>query len=481
MAVTSLWRVKGAIKKVILYAEDKNKTEIIETKNDDTNSVQLMNDLIDYATRDDATQVKRFVKGIKCNAETAAEEMLAIKNKYNKTGGTVAYHGYLSFAKDEVTPEVAHSIGIELATKLWGDKYQVLVTTHLDKASHIHCHFVINTVSYVPGVNKFHRTKSDYREMQKTADALCKEHGLSVIEYPNGRRQNYEEYMSEKNGQLTNSAIIKNDMDICMNAARTYDEFIKLMSKKGYVFDLSGKYEKITHPNFARPRRLITLGKEYTIGYIKETIRRNWQFEKEEYPPQDDTDELYAQRSSEDCDTYPTEIFDTDEPHLRFLYARYTFEMSNWIDRKQYNKYKLYLIKDDIKKFNRFAEEQDVLLYNHINTGSDLLAYIEKCDKELSDLSDVRNKLRNKLKTAVANDNTEQITEIKSQIFAVTQAMKKVRREKTVCERIRDRAPGIKEKLEAVAQTNEKIRNEREVKTHESGRRISGRDRQDRS
>ena len=480
MAVTSLWRIKGAIKRVIMYAEDKKKTEVIETNNDDRNSEQLLNDLVDYASRDDATQVKRYVSAINCSVDDTVNDMLRVKNFYNKPGGTVAYHGYLSFAKDEVSPDEAHQIGYELATKLWGDRYQVLVTTHLDKTSHIHCHFVLNTVSIIDG-KKFFRSAKDYYDMQRCADALCREHGLSVIEYPNGRRQNYEEYMSEKNGQFTNSAIIKNDMNICMNAARTYDEFIKLMSKKGYVFDLSGKYEKITHPNFARPRRLITLGKEYTIGYIKETIRRNWQFEKEEYPPQDDTDELYAQRSSDDCDTYPSAICDTDVLHLRFLYARYTFEMSNWIDRKQYNKYKLYLIKDDIKKFNRFAEEQDVLLYNHINTGSDLLAYIEKCDKELSDLSDVRNKLRNKLKTAVANDKTEQITEIKSQIFAVTQAMKKVRREKTVCERIRDRAPEIKEKLDAVAQTNEKIRNEREVKTHESGRRISGRNRQDRS
>lgn len=70
-----------------------------------------------------------------------------------------------------------------MATELWGDKYEVIVATHVDKASHIHNHFVINTVSFVDG-RKFHRTKKDYLQMREKSDALCKEYGLSVIENP---------------------------------------------------------------------------------------------------------------------------------------------------------------------------------------------------------------------------------------------------------------------------------------------------------
>ena len=44
-----------------------------------------------------------------------------------------------------------------------GDRYQVLVVTHLDRANHLHSHFVVNTVSFVDGI-KYHRTKQDYKE-----------------------------------------------------------------------------------------------------------------------------------------------------------------------------------------------------------------------------------------------------------------------------------------------------------------------------
>lgn len=463
MAVTSLWRVHGNLNNVILYTENKDKTEVIKTNNDDRDPEKLLSDLFNYAARDDATLVKKYVYGINCDPENAVEEMMNVKKHFGKLGGVTAYHGYLSFTKGEVDADTAHEIGIRLAEKCWGEKYQVVVCTHLDKESHLHCHFVINTVSFIDGI-KFHRTKSDYAQMRNEADALCREYGLSVVEYPNNRRQNYEQYVSEKNGKLTNSAIIKSDMDVCMNAARTYDEFIKLMSKKGYTFDLSGKHEKITHPDFARPRRLITLGKEYTIGCIKETIRRNWQFEKEEYLPQDETDKLFNEKYEDEYEEeYDSLLSDRTMPHLRYLYDRYTFEMTNWIDRKQYNKYKLYLIKDDIRKFNRFAEEQDVLLYNHIDTGTDLLNFISTCDNELKQFEEARKKLRTKLKSAENSGDEKLASELRSNISVVTQAMKKVRRDKKVCENIRDRAPEIAKKIRDVDAVNEKIRREKEL------------------
>ena len=76
----------------------------------------------------------RFVSGINCYPGTAREEMLAVKKRFGKEDGTVAYHGYQSFAPGEATPETVHEIGVKLAEQLWGEKYQVLVATHLDKA-----------------------------------------------------------------------------------------------------------------------------------------------------------------------------------------------------------------------------------------------------------------------------------------------------------------------------------------------------------
>ena len=102
MAVTSLWRVKGYAGKVILYAMNESKTtekEIIETGNDDTTPESALTDLINYASRDDATNLKQFVSAINCGIDTVKEEMMETKERFNKKGGTVAYHGYQSFAE----------------------------------------------------------------------------------------------------------------------------------------------------------------------------------------------------------------------------------------------------------------------------------------------------------------------------------------------------------------------------------------------
>jgi hypothetical protein len=76
--------------------------------------------------------------------------MMQTKKRFGKIGGNTAYHGYQSFSKGEVTAGIAHQIGCECARRLWGERYEVVVATHLDKEC-IHNHFVINSVSFVDG------------------------------------------------------------------------------------------------------------------------------------------------------------------------------------------------------------------------------------------------------------------------------------------------------------------------------------------
>ncbi|MCQ4638700.1 relaxase/mobilization nuclease domain-containing protein, partial [Anaerovorax odorimutans] len=99
-----------------------------------------LTDVIDYAvskrktsTVDDETLeiMERFVSGINCAPATARTEMLAVKRRFGKDEGIMAYHGYQSFAPGEATPAMAHKIGVKLAQRLWGETYQVLVATHL--------------------------------------------------------------------------------------------------------------------------------------------------------------------------------------------------------------------------------------------------------------------------------------------------------------------------------------------------------------
>lgn len=70
--------------------------------------------------------------------------MILTKKQYGKDDGYIAWHGYQSFMPDETTPQQAHEIGLKLAGEMWGDRFQIIVTTHLDK-DHIHNHFAFNS------------------------------------------------------------------------------------------------------------------------------------------------------------------------------------------------------------------------------------------------------------------------------------------------------------------------------------------------
>lgn len=138
MAVTKIWSVKGTLKSVVDYAMNPDKT-----LNDyySKSELQSLKDVIDYAVESEKTEMQYFVSGINCNPEFARDQMTETKKLFHKQDGIIAFHGYQSFKPGEVTPELAHEIGKELAEKLWGDRHEIIVATHLDRG-HIHNHFV---------------------------------------------------------------------------------------------------------------------------------------------------------------------------------------------------------------------------------------------------------------------------------------------------------------------------------------------------
>ena len=75
----------------------------------------------------------------------------------------------------EVTPEQAHALGVALARRLWGDRFQVIVATHLDRA-HLHNHFIINSVSFADG-KRFYYGQHAYDQMRILSDELCRRRG----------------------------------------------------------------------------------------------------------------------------------------------------------------------------------------------------------------------------------------------------------------------------------------------------------------
>ena len=469
MAVTSLWRVKGYVGKVILYTMNEKKTtekEIVHTGNDDTSPEAALNDLISYAERDEATVLKQYVSAVNCDVATVRQEMMNTKKKFNKLDGTVAYHGYQSFAEGEVTPEIAHAIGVRFATELWGERYQVLVTTHLDKDSHLHNHFVINTVSFVDGV-KFHRTKKDYVQMREASDRLCREYKLSVIDKPKGHGKHYAQWRAEQNGEYTKDTIIKRDIDECVELSLTEKQFYQEMAKRGYKFNFEHKYATVFHPNYPKARRLKTLGDAYTPEAIQARISGNWKPKKLVLPEQDDPEVLFFDGERND-----ERIFN----NYRSVFVHYVCGFTVVRSRPNQNRELMRILSDELWKFDRRVEEQNLMLDHDLYTDEDIDRYKSGLQNELSELDNARRILQNALKRAVRAENTEEQIELRSDISTLSQRMSKVRKEIKICNRLLEDEPVVEQKLHEVQEYTVKLKGkEREENEHVRRRSRTGR------
>ena len=148
---------------------------------------------IDYVLNEDKTDLanalhytknpmktQRLVTGVNCTPETALEEMNATKRRWDKTGGVLGYHIIHSYAPGEVTPEEAHAAGVELAERLLGDRYEAVVSTHLDR-EHLHCHIVFNSVSFLDGRKYRDDFKSYFEDLRGTSNEVSRAHGVTTI------------------------------------------------------------------------------------------------------------------------------------------------------------------------------------------------------------------------------------------------------------------------------------------------------------
>ena len=137
MAVTKLWTSRGNAGSPLMYVINPQKSE---RECSDTEK-QALQDVIAYAANEDKTESFFYTTGINCSVECARDQFDTTKLRFGKTGGNVAYHAYQSFKEGEVTPDEAHAIGVQLARELWGDRFQIVVATHVNTKC-VHNHIV---------------------------------------------------------------------------------------------------------------------------------------------------------------------------------------------------------------------------------------------------------------------------------------------------------------------------------------------------
>ena len=379
MAVCKIWSVKNNLSRVIGYVA-----------NDEKVSEDLYSGLhkeIDYISNDSKTEEKFYVSGINCDCNNAKEEFTIVKKKYNKEKGIIAFHAIQSFAEKEVTPEVAHNIGIELATKMWGDRFQVMVATHLN-TNHIHNHFIINSVSFIDG-KRYYDTRASYAELRKLNDQICMEHSLNYMEEKKTKAGiNYSNYQMK---QSDYSKQTKSDVDMAIGLATSYSEFITILENMNYeVSERSGKLS-VRNLEYNRNIRIERrFGEDYSINNIKKQIMGIYLPEKKSYYRN------YFQK-----DKVLDELFKLNCKGLAIQYIKYL---------KLLNKYPTYI------KTNRisFEMQKDVTKMDMISKQTILLAKNNICSEE--DLISLYCDLKNRLSKGPTNEDIKENIDLINEI-----------------------------------------------------------------
>lgn len=466
MATTSIWRVKGWLGKVVVYVENPDKTtnpKFFTDKDMAEQDGQELSDVIRYAVNSRKTQkadnedcavVHRFVSGINCSPSTARDEMLAVKKRFGKENGTVAYHGYQSFAPGEATPEMAHEIGMKLAARLWGDRYQVIVATHLDKENHLHNHFVLNTVSFVDGI-KYHRTKKDYHDMQTVSDELCREYRLSVIENPQyGKAKQYGEWRAEQEQRPTWRGLIRSDIDEAIRQAMTERQFFDALRKKGYAVKV-GKDISVRPPGKERFVRLMrNFGEDYSLDSIRKRILSQNRPERKR-PEQ--KPEILRVRLIGSLKTA------RKLTGFRALYVHYCYLLGIFPkNRLQQSRKRLhFLLREDLLKLDAITAETRLLIGHRIDTAEQLFCYRDEVSGKITALIEKRKQLYKAQRTAAVKSDSEKAAEAKAQITALSKELAALRKEVVLCNTIAERSGVIKEKIKAVREDEQPERKEK--------------------
>ena len=419
MAYTSLITVRR-LDRAISYVRDKNKI----TK------PGSLEEAVDYALNRDKTEAVCFETGLSCLCETAFADMKENVQRWHKTGGVQGYHLVQSFAEGEVTPELAHQIGVELADQLLGGRYQAVVTTHLN-TRHIHNHIVWCAVALDNGRKYHSNAKSYYTEVRARSDALCRQYGLSVIETERSQQssQPYAEWQAGQAGQPTWRSIIRQDVDDAIARSLTWRQFVQAMEQKGYTMRFDRKYPILQPPDKTRPVRFKTLGKRYT----PEAIRNRILYPRWRYPTTQREAAVWHGRLR------GTRHKARKLTGLRALYYRYLYELGT-LPRKPHRP--RYAVRQDIRNLDKRLRQMEFLLRHEIDTLGQLDAYRQTQEQAVAALLAERRQLH----------HAEPSDEIKARLAQITQALKPLRRDIRLCRQIAEHSVQMRERLKQQAE-----------------------------
>ena len=437
MAVTKIKRIRGNPGDPLSYIGNPEKTRNRGFSEADR---QALADIIAYAADEKKTEKQYFTTGINCDVENAREQFNITKLSFNKTGGIVCGHCMQSFDGYEVTPEEAHEIGVQMAKELWGDRFQIVVATHLN-TNNVHNHIVFNSVSFVDG-KRFHFCTEETMRIRAVSDRICRERNLSVIEHPEGKRVPYSLYKMEKAGMPTRYNVARQALAEAISVSANMEEFKSELKKRGYLYQFNPrrKYWTVTPPGWTKAIRTDRLGDQYTREMILQRVFSN-------------DIGVRMQRMRNECRS--TNHYDLKRridkimgrSGLEKLYLRYCYELG-YLPKYRQNPVRLHaVLKEELLKCDLYSEEAKFLARYNISTEEDLEKKMKSLMEDYSSISAQRSELRQKLRRKMP---VEEEAQCREKVRELTAELKDTRKELKLCRDIRERSGQVERNLETV-------------------------------
>ena len=434
MGTTKIWAIKDSLSRVLDYAANPHKTIYSDLQN-----------VLHYAGDEAKTggaEKACFVTGVNCSAVTAFDEMRSVQERFGKTTGNIAYHAYQSFKTDEVTPELCHQIGVELARKMWGGGYQVLVATHFNTGTY-HNHFVVNAVNMWDG-KKFNCNEGAYWKFRALSDELCGEHQLTIIKNPQGKTPR-SIYFAEKRGDPTTFNLMREAIDYAITRSRGFDDFKCIMRDQGYFIDLNPnrKYWTIRSENSKKAVRMYRLGESYSNDSIKRRIYEQgfdtWQ-RNADYTHSRITLRDYRPTRRRFLGSFKQTKKRTG---LVALYMHYCYLLGYYPKNRRHQPLSPEM-KEAWRHLDRLSDQVRLVSHKGLNSIEDVHSFITETDQSIQDISADRQKIYNKLRRC---HNDDQRAELLHRRDDCTAALTDLRKEKKIALTILEDNPTIKENI----------------------------------
>ena len=422
MAQCKIWARKNRLMALLDYTANPQKTT-----NPDFNSLKV---LLDYTADDLKTDKALFITGVNCSSDKdrAYEDMVRVMTRYptKKPIVNVAYHGEQSFKPDEVTPAIAHQIGVRLAEEWLGDNFLVFVTTHLDK-KHIHNHFTVCSVG-LDG-KRFNNDGKTKFIMREHSDRICKEYGLSIIEPRGYKYKNYGEWKAAQQGDrpLTHRELLKRDIDKVIKYSLTEKEFFRNLERLGYRINSRGKYVVVFSNNSERGIRLSDkLGRGYSLDDIRKRIVEGGR-SKPRYSPYNHRVVRYKGKSL-------SPILPKKAKGYISLYYRYCYMFGVFPETpKQHDRWIPPTLRGDVGKLKTLSDILYMIVPNKITTKAELRQFSEKLKSKESALTEYRERLR-KEKANCQDSILDK--ELNTKISSTTKSIAVIRKQLKLCDEI---------------------------------------------